>query len=144
MNFYLSVLNSAFFLAAFLAFYFICYSYMIATSSNKSGKYHKISNKITVFAVWIPYCFWETEVKVFLRLMWKGLIKVRQIYRLISCHANSFSVKVEHHQLPSLKWYLDMQSIMPNKKHLLSPLQIAFIPVLLKCSTDKLHVDGFS
>lgn len=37
-----------------------------------------------------------------------------------------------------------MQNITPNKKHLLSPLQIAFIPVLLKCSTDKLHVDGFT
>lgn len=33
---------------------------------------------------------------------------------------------------------------MPNKKHLLSPLETAFIPVLLKCSTDTLHHDGFS
>lgn len=33
---------------------------------------------------------------------------------------------------------------MPNKKHLFSPLEIASDPVLLKCSTDKLHFDGFS
>lgn len=33
---------------------------------------------------------------------------------------------------------------MPNKKHLLSRLETAFILVLLKCSTDKLHHDGFS
>lgn len=33
---------------------------------------------------------------------------------------------------------------MPNKKHLLSPLEIAFDPILLKCSADKLHLDEFS
>lgn len=33
---------------------------------------------------------------------------------------------------------------MPNKKHLLSPLEIAFDPILFKCSTDKLHLNEFS
>lgn len=33
---------------------------------------------------------------------------------------------------------------MPNKKHLMSPLEIAVEAFLLKCSTDKLHLNGFS
>lgn len=33
---------------------------------------------------------------------------------------------------------------MPNKKHLLSPLEITFDFIWFKCSTDKLHLDGFS
>lgn len=33
---------------------------------------------------------------------------------------------------------------MPNKKHLFSPLEIAFDFTLFKCSTDKLHLNGFS
>jgi len=36
------------------------------------------------------------------------LVQVRQTYRLISCHANSFSLQEEHDQLSSLKWYIDM------------------------------------